>query len=88
MLQSLVHTFGQASRFYSLLRICVKKYDPSAIEYQELEYFNTWILSTGNGDSTSDNYIKSNSDSITVEIPTELLIQTTGNKIEALVRCT
>ena len=44
----------------------LKKYDASATEYKELEYFNTWILSIGNGDSTSDNYVKSNSDSITV----------------------
>src|SRR5438105_2089438 len=66
----------------------IKKYDPSATEYKELEYFNTWILSIGNGHSTSDNYVKSNSDSITVEIPRELLIQTTESKIEALVRCT
>src|SRR6266508_2216075 len=66
----------------------LKKYDPSAIEYKELQYFNSWILSIGNGNSTSDNYVKSNSDSITVEIPREFLIQTTVSKIEALVRCT
>src|SRR6266542_6081529 len=66
----------------------LKKTDVSPTEYKELEYFNNWILSIENGDSTSDNFVKSNSDLITVEIPRELLIQTTESKIEALVRCT
>ena len=53
----------------------LKKFDVSTTEYKELEYFNNWILSIENGDSTSDNYIKSDSDSITVQIPREFLIE-------------
>ena len=59
-------------------------------EYKELESFNNWILSIGNGKSISidTEQIRNDSDSITVQIPREFLIETTGDKIEALVRYT
>ena len=48
--------------------------------------FNNWILDIGNG--IHNNNDNKTSDTTLINIPKELLIQTTGNKIEALVACT
>ena len=63
----------------------LKKLDPYDDEYKDLQSFNDWILSIGNGTIKEPSEIDDNSDSMTVQIPKEILIQTTGNKIEALV---
>lgn len=61
----------------------LKKVEPNRIEYTELNDFNDWILSIGNGTikSTSNSYDDLDSDNITLKIPKDLLIQTMGNKI-------
>jgi len=64
--------------------------EPHSLEYRELNDFNNWILEIGNetithGYSTDED---SDPDSIIVEVPSDLLINTTGNKIEALIQCT
>ena len=63
----------------------LKKLDPYDDEYKDLQSFNDWILSIGNGTIKEPSEIDDNSDSMTVQIPKEILIETTGNKIEALV---
>jgi len=66
----------------------LKKGKLTTDEYKELESFNNWILSIGNGKciSTDKKEIENNNDTITIEIPKEFLIHATGNKIEALVQ--
>ena len=66
----------------------LQKVNPSSPEYEELESFNNWILSTGNGTIIGETNIATDSDSTLIEIPKELLIQTSNNKIQALVDCT
>ena len=68
----------------------LKKLDANKSEYKELNDFNQWILSIGNGDTESNTTSNTNdlSDSITVQIPDDLLIKQSDNKIEALVNST
>ena len=66
----------------------LQKVNPSSLEYEELESFNNWILSTGNGTIIGETNIATDSDSTLIEIPKELLIQTSNNKIQALVDST
>jgi len=66
----------------------LQKVNPSTPEYEELESFNNWILSIGNGTIIGETNIATNSDSTLIEIPKELLIQTSNNKIQALVDST
>ncbi|PWZ26138.1 hypothetical protein Zm00014a_009626 [Zea mays] len=55
-------------------------------EYEDLLSFNNWILAIGNGVyNNSDNF---SSDSTLIEIPKEFLIETTEDKIQALVQFT
>jgi len=63
----------------------LQKVNPSTPEYEELESFNNWILSIGNGTIIGETNIATDSDSTLIEIPKELLIQTSNNKIQALV---
>jgi hypothetical protein len=58
-----------------------------SLEYRDLNDFYSWILSIGSGTITHGYSIDKNSDpdSIIVELPEDLLINTTGNKIEALM---
>lgn len=63
----------------------LQKVNPSSPEYEELESFNNWILSIGNGTIIGETNIATDSDSTLIEIPKELLIQTSNNKIQALV---
>ena len=66
----------------------LQKVNPSTPQYEELESFNNWILSIGNGTIIGETNIATDSDSTLIEIPKELLIQTSNNKIQALVDCT
>jgi len=66
----------------------LQKVNPSSPEYEELESFNNWILSIGNGTIIGETNIATDSDSTLIEIPKELLIQTSNNKIQALVDST
>ncbi|PWZ44009.1 ATP-dependent DNA helicase PIF1 [Zea mays] len=55
-------------------------------EYEDLLSFNNWILAIGNGlYNSSDNF---SSDSTLIEIPKEFLIETTEDKVQALVQFT
>lgn len=55
-------------------------------EYEDLLSFNNWILAIGNGVyNNNDNF---SSDSTLIEIPKEFLIETTEDKIQALVQFT
>jgi len=64
--------------------------DPQSLEYKELKSFNDWILAIGNGTIKHQSNINDDldQDSIIVQVPEDLLIHTTGNKIEALVQFT
>ncbi|KAJ1284859.1 hypothetical protein BS78_03G237300 [Paspalum vaginatum] len=66
----------------------LKKANISDAEYKELESFNNWILAIGNGDTTHTNDLPNNNDSIPIQIPQEMLIQTIESKIQALVNST
>jgi hypothetical protein len=68
----------------------LQKLDPQTKEFQELNEFSDWILSIGNGTAKSalNNENSLDTDNVLVEIPKDLLIFTSGNKIKALVEST
>lgn len=68
----------------------LQKLNPKSSEFRELNEFSNWILSIGNGiaKAISNNDENLDTDNNTVEIPNELLIYTTDNKIKALVEST
>jgi ATP-dependent DNA helicase PIF1 len=68
----------------------LQKMETHSLQYRDLNDFNNWILSIGSGTITHGYSIDENldPDSIIVELPEDLLINTTGNKIEALIQCT
>ncbi|KAJ1283306.1 hypothetical protein BS78_03G118400 [Paspalum vaginatum] len=69
----------------------LSKLRSNTLEHNELNDFNKWILSIRNGTIKSDtitNDTDEYEDCNIVEIPTDLLITTTGNKIQALVETT
>jgi len=68
----------------------LQKIKSSSVEYNELSDFNDWILRIGNGSEKINNIseTKEDPDSNIVEIPQDLLLYTTGNKIKALVDST
>ncbi|KAG2596891.1 hypothetical protein PVAP13_5KG209907 [Panicum virgatum] len=66
----------------------LKRINQNTSEYKEIESFNNWILSVGNGDTKDSTNNDDASDSVLVQIPEELLIRTTGHKIGALVHYT
>jgi hypothetical protein len=66
----------------------LKRINQSSAEYKELESFNDWMLSIGNGTIKETSDTDNASDSMLIEIPEELLVQTTGDKIKALVEST
>ena len=76
----------KCKHFIPYWEYATKKGDLTTNEYKELESFNNWILSIGNGKciSADTKEIENENDSITIEIPKEFLIHTTGNKIQAL----
>ena len=65
----------------------LRKLHPNDPQYIDLQNFNNWILSVGNGaiSETHNNSAEDYIDIKTIKIPAEMLIQTTGNKIQALV---
>lgn len=66
----------------------LQKLDPHSTEYRELEDFNDWTLSIGNGTIKSDLNDKDDNtdlDSNTIEVPKNLLVNTTENKVEVLI---
>lgn len=65
----------------------LQKLHPSDPQYKDLQNFNNWILSVGNGTNTETNTItaEDNEDIKTIKIPTDMLIQTARNRIHALV---
>jgi len=79
-----------AKKIYLHENMRLKNLDANKSEYKELNDFNQWILSIGNGDTESNTTSNTNdlSDSITVQIPDDLLIKQADNKIEALVNST
>jgi ATP-dependent DNA helicase PIF1 len=66
----------------------LKRINKNSTEYKELESFSDWMLSIGNGTIKEASHIDNDSDSVLIQIPEELLIQTTGDKIKALVDST
>jgi len=59
-------------------------------EYKELNDFNNWILSIGNGNAQNNSMSNEDDDPDyhIVEIPDDLLVKSTDNKIKALVDTT
>jgi len=57
----------------------LKRINQNTSEYKEIESFNNWILSVGNGDTKDSTNNDDGSDSVLVQIPEELLIRTTGH---------
>src|SRR5579883_3152991 len=51
----------------------LKKGNLSMHERKELESFNNWILSIGNGNTTSTDAMTNDTDTVTVQIPQEFL---------------
>jgi len=68
----------------------LKRLHINSSEYKELEDFNNWILSIGNGNCQTTTLSENDNDTDChlVQIPDDLLVKTTGNKIEALVHAT
>ena len=68
----------------------LQKLKPETPEFRELNQFNNWILSIGNGTTKAilDNDENLDTDNTTVEIPKKLLIYTTDDKIKALIKST
>ena len=66
----------------------LKRINQSSAEYKELESFNDWMLSIGNGTIKETSDTDNASDCVLIEIPEELLVPTTGDKIKALVEST
>jgi hypothetical protein len=66
----------------------LQKVQPNSFEYEELDRFSNWILDIGYGRTkNNDAHDEENDkDSSVVEIPEDLLLCTTGNKIDGLVR--
>ena len=79
-----------AKKIYLHENMQLKNLDANKSEYKELNDFNQWILSIGNGNTENNTKSDTNdlSDCITVEIPDDLLIKQADNKIEALVNST
>jgi len=65
----------------------LQKLESQSPEYKQLNDFNNWILQIGNGTIKHVYPIDNDSDvdSITVEVPKDLLIDTADNKIKVLV---
>ena len=59
-------------------------------EYKQLNEFNNWILSIGNGNTQNDSVANTddNIDCQVIQIPDDLLIKEASNKIRALVEST
>ncbi|KAJ1283951.1 hypothetical protein BS78_03G166600 [Paspalum vaginatum] len=74
--------------YYTSENMHLKNINLNSTQYKDLESFSNWILSIGNGTTNSPLNIDDDSDSVIVEIPKELLIQITNNKIQALVDST
>ncbi|PUZ64674.1 hypothetical protein GQ55_3G161600 [Panicum hallii var. hallii] len=66
----------------------LKNLQTNTFEYNETLDFNNWILSIGNGTNGVTNDIDEDSDCKIVEIPSDLLITTTDNKMKVLVKST
>jgi len=68
----------------------LKKIAINTYEYKELNDFNNWILSIGNGNAQNNSVSNEDDDPDyhIVEIPDDLLVKSTDNKIKALVDTT
>jgi hypothetical protein len=65
----------------------LQKVKPNNFEYEQLDRFSNWILDIGYGRTKcNDGHDEKNDkDNSIVEIPEDLLLNTTGNKIDRLV---
>ena len=61
--------------------------EPNSLEYEELNRFSNWILEIGYGQTVNNDASNKDKDEDTsiIEIPRDLLLYTTENKIEKLV---
>jgi hypothetical protein len=70
----------------------LKKIPNNTTEYKELNDFNDWILRIGNGSEKANIMSETeecpDTDTNTIEVPQDLLLSTTGNKMQALVEST
>ena len=84
------YLWNNVTRLYLTENMRLRKIEPTSTEYIEQNNFNNWILGIGNGTIKKTFNIDNDpdSDSIVVQIPEDLLIHTTGNKIDALVQFT
>jgi hypothetical protein len=67
-----------------------KNINNDTLEYKELSNFNDWILRIGNRFENINimSEIEECVDNTIIEIPQDLLLTTTGNKMQALVEST
>jgi hypothetical protein len=84
------YLWNHVTRLYLTENMRLQNIKSSSTEYVDLNNFNNWILDIGNGiiKNTCNIDDDTDSDSITVQIPEDLLIHTTRNKIEALAKFT
>jgi hypothetical protein len=81
------YLWNHVKRLYLHENMRLQKMETHSLQYRDLNDFNNWILSIGSVTITHGYSIDENldPDSIIVELPEDLLINTTGNKIEALM---
>ncbi|KAG2661478.1 hypothetical protein PVAP13_1KG506713 [Panicum virgatum] len=82
------YLWKHVTTIYLMDNMRLKRINQNTSEYKEIESFNNWILSVGNGDTKDSTNNDDGSDSVLVQIPEELLIRTTGHKIGALIHYT
>ena len=65
----------------------LQKVEPNSLEYEELNRFSNWILEIEYGQTVNNDANNKDKDEDTsiIEIPRDLLLYTTENKIEKLV---
>ena len=84
------YLWNHIKKIYLYENMRLKKLDMNTSEYKQLNEFNNWILSIGNGNTQNDSVANTddNIDCQVVQIPNDLLIKEADNKIRALVEST
>jgi len=81
------YLWNHIKKIYLYENMRLKKLDMNTLEYKQLNEFNNWILSIGNGNTENDSVANTddNIDCQVIQIPDDLLIKEASNKIRALV---
>jgi len=84
------YLWNHIKKIYLYENMRLKKLDMNTLEYKQLNEFNNWILSIGNGNTENDSVANTddNIDCQVIQIPDDLLIKEASNKIRALVEST